>query len=87
MKIGLRELLVAVAVGIVLLLAVAAGIAQMWGLAVLCVGVLQVLTIVIVLDAQRRQRAAMLRLESAVENVSRRVVTESLALQQEIANR
>ena len=87
MKIGLKELLVAVAVGIVSLLAVIAVVAEAWGLAVLCVGALQVLTIVIVLDTQRRQRAALLRLERAVENVSLRVVTESVALQREIANR
>lgn len=87
MKIGLEALLVAAAVGIVSLLAVIAVVAEAWGLAVLCVGALQVLTIVIVLDTQRRQRAALLRLERAVENVSLRVVTESVALQREIANR
>ena len=87
MKIGLKELLVAAAVGILSLLAVVAVVARMWGLAVLCVGALQVLTIVIVLDAHRRQRAALLRLERAVENVSRRVVTESVALQREIGKR
>ena len=87
MKIGLEALLVAAAVGTVSLLAVIAVVAEAWGLAVLCVGALQVLTIVIVLDTQRRQRAALLRLERAVENVSLRVVTESVALQREIANR
>ena len=87
MKIGLKELLVAVAVGIVSLLAVIAVIAESWGLALLCIGALQLLTLGIVLDAQRRQRAALLRLERAVENVSLRVVTESVALQREITNR
>ena len=87
MKIGLKELLVAVAVGIVSLLAVIAVIAESWGLVLLCIGALQLLTLGIVLDAQRRQRAALLRLERAVENVSLRVVTESVALQREITNR
>lgn len=84
MKIGLKELLVAAAVGILSLLAVVAVVARMWGLAVLCVGALQVLTIVIVLDAHRRQQAALLRLERATENVSLRVVTEGQATQRSL---
>lgn len=87
MKIGLKELLVVATVGIVSLLAVIAAVAEAWGLAVLCVGALQVLAIVIALDAYRRQRAQLLRLERAVENVSLRVVTESVALQREIDKR
>ncbi|MBC7594434.1 MAG: hypothetical protein H7288_10920 [Kineosporiaceae bacterium] len=87
MKIGLKALLVAAAVGTVSLVAVIAVVAEAWGLAVLCIGALQLLTLGIVLDAQRRQREALLRLERALENVSLRVVTESVALQREIANR
>lgn len=87
MKIGIKALLVAAAVGIASLLAVIAVVAQKWGLAVLCIGALQALTLVIVLDAHRRQRAQLLRLERAVENVSLRVVTESVALQREIEKR
>lgn len=83
-----RFLLVGAGVGVVLVVGGVAAVAEAWPLAVICVLLLQALTLVAMLETIRRSgrnAAALERLSRDVTNVSARVVTESRALQSDLA--
>jgi hypothetical protein len=83
-----RFLVVGAVVGVVLVVGGVAAVAEAWPLAVICVLLLQALTLVAMLEAIRRSgrnAAALARLSRDVTNVSARVVTEARALQSDLA--
>jgi hypothetical protein len=84
-----KVLVAAGGVALLLVVGAVAAAAESWRVAVICLLLLQAGTLVAVLAVLRRggQSAALARLSRDVANVSARVVTESRALQSDLAAR
>lgn len=92
MKLDRKNELIALVVAVLGLLALIAIASDSWRWTLVCVVVLQIVTVALIVEANRGRSGnsdtdALRRIERAIENVSLRTVTEAEATQRELGGR